>query len=434
MASPTNRGATGIATIELTRRRLLQVMGGIVSSSSAAVIAGAQPAATQQLHAVPYTPGILPAGIRSRFVNNVNGLRVHVLEAGFEARNQPAVVLLHGFPELAYSWRKLMLPIAAAGYHVIAPDLRGYGRTTGWDGAYDGDLGSFGLLNYVRDTVGLVSAFGYRSVTALVGHDFGSPVAAWCALVRPDVFRSLVLMSAPFAGPPTLPFNTAEAVPTDAAATADRLDEELAALKPPRKQYRKYYSTRQANDDMTNAPQGLHAFLRAYYHMKSADWTRNAPLSLKAMTADELAKLPTYYIMELTKTMPETVAPEMPSPAEIAACKWLRDDELRLYTTEYQRTGFQGGLHGYRVRLTDKHNAQLQTFSGRTIDVPSMFVAGKSDWGVFQTAGAFESMQKTACTRMGGVHLVEGAGHWVQQEQADVVGKLLLQFLGSQPR
>ena len=132
--------------------------------------------------------------------------------------------------------------------------------------------------------------------------------------------------------------------------------------------------------------------------------------------------------------MPETVAPEMPSPAEIAACKWLRDDELRLYTTEYQRTGFQGGLHGYRVRLTDKHNAQLQTFSGRTIDVPSMFVAGKSDWGVFQTAGAFESMQRTVCTRMGDVHLVEGAGHWVQQEQADVVGKLLLQFLDSQPR
>ena len=431
MAWPTNRGAT---TIELTRRRLLQVMGGIVSSSAAAAIAGAQPGATPQSHAVPYTPTILPAGIRSRFVNNVNGLRVHVLEAGFEARNQPAVVLLHGFPELAYSWRKVMLPIAAAGYHVIAPDLRGYGRTTGWDGAYDGDLASFGLLNYVRDTVGLVSAFGYRSVTALVGHDFGSPVAAWCALVRPDVFRSLVLMSAPFAGPPTLPFNTAEAVPTDVAATADRLDEELAALKPPRKQYRKYYSTRQANDDMTNAPQGLHAFLRAYYHMKSADWTRNAPFPLKAMTADELAKLPTYYIMELTKTMPETVAPEMPSPAEIAACKWLRDDELSLYTTEYQRTGFQGGLHGYRVRLTDRHNAQLQTFSGRTIDVPSIFVAGKSDWGVFQTAGAFESMQKTACTRMVGVHLVEGAGHWVQQEQADVLGKLLLQFLGSQPR
>ena len=81
---------------------------------------------------------------------------------------------------------------------------------------------SFGLLNYVRDTVGLVSALGYRWVTALVGHDFGSPVAAWCALVRPDMFRSLVLMSAPFAGPPTLPFNTAEAVPTDAAATGRR--------------------------------------------------------------------------------------------------------------------------------------------------------------------------------------------------------------------
>jgi len=87
-------------------------------------------------------------------------------------------------------------------------------------------------------------------VTALIGHDFGSPVAAWCALVRPDVFRSLVLMSAPFVGPPTLPFNTADAAATDVAATIDPLDVELAALKPPRKQYRRYYSTRQANDDM----------------------------------------------------------------------------------------------------------------------------------------------------------------------------------------
>ena len=436
MASSTNRGAAAVETIELTRRRWLQVMGGVASWSAVAATAGAQQAATQLLSTEPLTPGVLPAGIRSRFVNNVNGLRVHVLEAGFETRNQPAVVLLHGFPELAYSWRKVMLPIASAGYHVIAPDLRGYGRTIGWDGAYDGDLESFGLLNYVRDTVGLVSALGYRSVTALVGHDFGSPVAAWCALVRPDVFRSLVLMSAPFAGPPALPFNTADAAPTAtaAAAAADPLDEALAALKPPRKQYRKYYSTRQANDDMTKAPQGLHAFLRAYYHMKSADWPRNVPFPLKAMTADELAKLPTYYVMELMQTMPETVAPEMPSPAEIAACKWLPDDELRVYTSEYQRTGFQGGLHGYRVRLTDKHNAQLQTFSGRSIDVPSIFVAGKSDWGVFQTAGAFESMQRTACTQMRGAHLVDGAGHWVQQEQAEAVGKLLLQFLDSQPR
>src|SRR5882757_1022739 len=155
----------------------------------------------------------LPSSIRSRFVDGIKGLRVHVLEAGFETKGRPCLLLLHGFPELSFSWRKVMPALAAAGYHVIAPDQRGYGRTTGWDGNYDGDLNSFRLLNLVRDALGLVSAFGYRSIEAVVGHDFGSSVAAWCALVRPDVFRSVVLMSAPFAGPPQLAFNTADGLP-----------------------------------------------------------------------------------------------------------------------------------------------------------------------------------------------------------------------------
>jgi pimeloyl-ACP methyl ester carboxylesterase len=131
----------------------------------------------------------LPAGIRSRFVDGINGLTMHVLEAGYETKGRPCVLLLHGFPELAYSWRKVMPALAAAGYHVIAPDQRGYGRTTGSDASYDGDLHPFRLMNLVRDALGLVFAFGYRSVDAIVGHDFGAIVAPWCALSRPDVFR-----------------------------------------------------------------------------------------------------------------------------------------------------------------------------------------------------------------------------------------------------
>ena len=125
--------------------------------------------------ALPDIP--LPAGIRSRYVDGINGLRMHVLEAGFETKGRPCILLLHGFPELAFSWRKVMPTRSEAGYHVIAPDQRGYGRTTGWSADYDGDLAPFRLLNLVRDARGLVSACGYRQAD-VVGHDFGSPVAA----------------------------------------------------------------------------------------------------------------------------------------------------------------------------------------------------------------------------------------------------------------
>ena len=293
----------------------------------------------------------------------------------------------------------------------------------------------FRILNMVRDAMGLVFALGHREVAGVVGHDAGSPVAAWSTLIRPDVFRSVTMMSSPFAGVPSLPFNTANgAPPPRPAQTDDELDAELAKLSPPRKYYQNYQRTPGANDDMLHAPQGLHAFFRAYYHYKSADWKGNKPHPLKARTAAEMAKIPTYYVMERDKGMAATVAPFMPSAAEIAQCKWLTEAEVEVYATEYARTQFTGALQGYRVRRGSdpKSIAEMHTFSGRTIDVPSMFIGGKSDWGVYQTPGAAESMQKTACTRMVGFDLVEGAGHWVQQEQPEKVTELLTKFLQDQ--
>jgi pimeloyl-ACP methyl ester carboxylesterase len=370
----------------------------------------------------------LPPSIRSRYVDGINGLTMHVLEAGFESKGRPCLLLLHGFPELAFSWRKVMPALAGAGYHVIAPDQRGYGRTTGWDANYDGNLDSFRLLNLVRDALGLVSAFGYRSVDAVIGHDFGSPVAAWCALVRPDVFRAVAMMSAPFAPPPALPFNTADEPAK--GASDDPVHRELASLPRPRKHYQWYYSTREANGDMHRPPQGMHDFLRAYYHHKSADWKANKPYPLKSWSADELAKLPTYYVMDLAKTMPAQVAEEMPSASEIAANTWLPDNDLAFYSSEYQRTGFQGGLQWYRCGTSGAFHAELQTWSGRTIDVPSCFISGKQDWGTYQRPGVYEAMQSRACIDIIDCHLVDGAGHWVQQEQPGVVTQLLLRFLG----
>ena len=374
----------------------------------------------------PYPSTILPAGVRSRFVRGVNGLDVHMLEAGHETPGRPCVLLLHGFPELAYSWRKVMLPLAAAGYHVVAPDQRGYGRTTGWNADYDGDVDSFRILQMVRDAMALISALGYRHVAAVIGHDFGSPVAAWSALVRPDIFRSVVLMSAPFGGPPSMPFDTDR---QGSPATVPDVHAALAALDRPRKHYQWYYSERRADADMRQCPQGLHAFLRAYYHMKSADWPENQPYRLGGWMASELAKLPTYYVMDLDQDMAATVAPHMPTDAQIAACAWLPDEELRVYSEEYGRVGFQGGLQWYRCGTGARQAAELQLFAGRTIDVPSAFIAGASDWGVYQKPGDFERMQGQVCTQMVDCQLLPGAGHWVQQEQPEAVSRLLVEFV-----
>lgn len=365
----------------------------------------------------PFGTDVLPAAVKARYVDGVNGLRVHLLEAGDPAN--PCVLLLHGFPEIAYSWRKVMPALASAGYYVIAPDLRGYGRTTGWDPDYDDDLASFRLANKVVDQLCLLAVLGRSRVHAVVGHDYGASVAAWCALTRPDVFPAMAIMSAPFGGPPPLGY-----------PPVGDFHRQLAALDRPRKHYHWYYSTRPANNDMWHCRQGVHDFLRAYYHHKSADWAGNKPFPLIGWTGPELAKIPTYYIMDLAEEMAQTVAHEMPSTEAIAACRWLPDHELRVYSGEYQRTGFQGGLQSYRCRTGNIGLAEMQLFSGRTIDVPSMFVAGASDWGIHQAPGAFEKMQRSVCARMIGCHLVEGAGHWVQQEQPEAVVSLLLGFLG----
>jgi pimeloyl-ACP methyl ester carboxylesterase len=231
-------------------------------------------------------------------------------------------------------------------------------------------------------------------------------------------------MSTPFDGPPTLPFDTANHPSKPSVQVS--IQEQLAALPRPRKHYRWYSASREANENMWHAPQGVHDLLRALYHFKSADWKGNKPFALKGWTASELAKMPAYYIMDLDKGIAETVAAEMPSKAQIAACKWMTEADLRVYSAEYSRTGFQGGLNSYRIF---GNSGDLNSFSGRTIDVPACYLAGASEWGVYQTPGAFEAMQHGACTHLVGVHLIEGAGHSLAEEQPQKVNQLLVEFL-----
>src|ERR1700760_1787217 len=160
------------------------------------------------LHSLP-----LPDGVTSNFVECPPvGLNIHYLEAGYDATgSQKLILLLHGYPELAFSWRKIIPSLANAGYHVVAPDQRGYGRTTGWDKSEweKVDLSQFSSTTLVRDMVVFVNALGYKDVHMVVGHDFGAVSASMCALMRPDIFKSLVLMSHPYKAIPSVPFNTA---------------------------------------------------------------------------------------------------------------------------------------------------------------------------------------------------------------------------------
>lgn len=372
-----------------------------------------------------YAPWNLPLGIRSRVVDNHNGCAMHVLEAGHESPHRPCILLLHGFPELAYSWRRQLVHLSQAGYHVIAPDLRGFGRSGGTMVHYEDDLRPFSSVNRVADALGLVRALGHQQVALVVGHDYGAHVAGWCALLRPDVFRSVAFMSATFPGAPSLPLQGEPAPAQDAAQALVA----LGALSPPRKHYWPYFASPLAHEHLMHPPQGLHSFLRAYFHMKSGDWEDNQPFPLQAWSSAELAKLPRYYVMDADRTMPESVAPCMPSTAQIAACEWLSDADLDVYVQEYARTGFQGGLQLYRVMLDTGLSGELRAFAGRTVDVPALFLSGARDWGNHQVPGGLERLRESVCTRMEPPRIIPRAGHWVQQEAAAEVNAELLGFL-----
>ena len=376
-----------------------------------------------------YGAGTLADQIRSRVCRGINGLDIHYLEAGFENKNNPLLLLLHGFPELSYSWRKMILPLSKSGYHVVAPDQRGFGATTGWNNSYVSDLSSYYQNNLVRDMLGLVSALGYEKVKSVIGHDSGAGVAGWSALIRPDIYESVVMMSAPFTGAPNIPLNALKTLTTTKDPVVD-IAAELANLERPRKHYQDYYRTPEANSDIMDSEKGLPDFIRAYYHHKSADWKENKPFPLSSWTAEQLAKMPTYYIMDLEDTMPEAVGKHMPTSEEINSCEWLTEEELKVYVSEYGRTGFQGGLNWYRSGGSSGNRGNLELFSGMKIEKPAMFVSGRQDWGIFQRPGAIAKMRNEVCTNMGEIQLVDNAGHWVQQEQPESVLKLLLDFLG----
>jgi pimeloyl-ACP methyl ester carboxylesterase len=291
----------------------------------------------------------------------------------------------------------------------------------------------------LRDQVALVNALGYRSTAMMVGHDQGSLMAAYGALIRPDIFPRLTLIGGGFGGAPAFPFNTANGAPMPHPDfTNPELDAEYAKLDPPRKGYQDYWASPEAERDMKNVPQGMTNFFRAFYYMKSADFPGNQNLRpLHAVhtakeAAEQNAQMPEYYVMRRGTGMPATVAAAMPDAAYIKSCKWMTEAECEVYGMEYARSGWTGALHEYRHRRNNAFAptlAEQLTFAGRTIDVPAQVIAGREDWGANRTVGGPMNIGKTGYTQFKGVHMVGGAGHWAHEEQPEQVSQLLTGFL-----
>ena len=179
--------------------------------------------------------------IKSHNVEISNGLNVHYLEADSNKSQKPTALLLHGFPELGFSWRKIIPFLADEGFRVIAPDMRGYGQTLGGEKEFNADISEYRLLNLSTDIISLMSSLNIDKIDLLVGHDAGSSVAAVSALIRPDLFKSLVMMSAPYSGVPNI---------NSDLSFEDPIHKDLENLDSPRKHYQWYYSTIEANKDM----------------------------------------------------------------------------------------------------------------------------------------------------------------------------------------
>ncbi|KAF3763399.1 alpha/beta-hydrolase [Cryphonectria parasitica EP155] len=368
----------------------------------------------------------LPEDIRQRHIDLTTeptcGLNIFVLEAG--DASHPLILLFHGYPELAYTWRKVLLPLASKGFHVVAPDSRGYGRTTGWDTSSYAhvDLSKFTQMQLILDNIALMRALGHEEAALVVGHDFGATAASACSLTRPDLFKAAVFVSH---------------VPTGSAERGrEDIHTALARRERPLMHYQWYNSTARAAEDWKNPSQGLKAFLRGYVHLKSHVWKGNevdiGPL--RAWIADQLARMPGYYIMPLGATMPEVVEADMKDEDTTLTESFLSDAELDVYVQEFTRTGFQGMLNWYRSATSPQNvNSQMAVFAGLNFQVPVTYIGGVADWGNYQRPGALEALQsgKTASDYRG-TRILPGAGHWPQVELPNALCDEIVKFLAGQ--
>lgn len=307
-----------------------------------------------------------------------DGLTFSALEAG----EGPLVVLCHGFPELAFSWRRQIPALAAKGFRVVAPDMRGYGGTDKPE-AED----AYTILHLVGDMVDLVRALG-EDHAVIVGHDWGAPVAWHAALLRPDVFRAVAGLSVPF-----LPRKPGRApIPTWKALTA-RAGGEFYMVR-----FAEAESEAELDADVEGA---LRRILYAYDGATAAEARSNGFLK------------PGRPILE-----------SFPDPGRTPP--WLSPEDLAVYVEAFAAGGFGPPFHWYRN--LDRNHELGAAWQGARIEVPGLFVVGEHD-PVRVYAGHAEPGLKDWIPDLRGSHVVAGAGHWLQQERPDEVNASLVEFL-----
>lgn len=313
--------------------------------------------------------------LKHQFVTT-NGIRMHYVEQG----RGPLVVLCHGWPESWYSYRHQIPALAAAGFRVVAPDQRGYGQTD-----KPQPIESYNILNLVGDIVGLVNSLGVDSAV-IVGHDWGAPVAWNSALLRPDIFRAIALLSVPY-------FPRGPQRPSDG----------MKAMAGENNFYQLYFQE----------PGKVEREL-------DEDPRRSMAMMLYSASGDPSPEEEWKFVFPKTMRFIETGVVPKKLPA------WLTDADVDFFAGEFKRAGFRGGINWYR---NFDRNWELTPFlEGAKLRQPALFVAGDKDCvgkmvpGAYDHAGAFTpNLMKKA--------ILPGAGHWIQQERPKEINELLVEFL-----
>ena len=308
-----------------------------------------------------------------------NDIRIHLVEAG----EGPLVLMVHGFPESWYSWRHQLQAVADAGYHAVAIDVRGYGRSSAPTA-----IDEYRMMKYVGDNLGVVKALGETSAI-IVGHDWGAPIAANSALLRPDVFKGLALLSVPYS-PRGWPHRPSE----------------IFRLKAGKEEfYIEYFQ--QPGRAEAEIEADVRGWLLGFYYSISGD-ARPIGREVSIWTIPPGARMRDRF------RIPENL------PA------WMTAADLDFYVGEFERTGFTGGLNRYRN--VDRDWEDFAVFDAQPIRVPSLFIGGEQDgptrWGEAAIANFGKTMPD-----LRGSHVLSGCGHWVQQERAQEVNELLVKFV-----